>query len=148
MNINLISAGEKDREFFKKTHHRAYRAVIESMFGWDEEKQNNYADKDFNERNPHIIQYESHRAGVLGWQEKIDHIWFGPIFILPEYQNKGIGTFLVKQFKREADSKNISLKLQTLKINEGAKRLYEGLGFKILSENEVHWQMEYTCVKK
>lgn len=148
MHIKLILAAERDREFFRKTHHLAYRDVIEPMFGWDEKKQDHYADIDFNDRNPHIIQYEDKQAGVIGWQEKEDHIWFGPIFVLPEFQNKGIGSFLVKQFMKEAEAKNIALRLQTLKMNEGAKKLYERLGFKVISSNEVHWQMEYKSVAK
>jgi GNAT superfamily N-acetyltransferase len=146
MQIRLIPATESDRTFFRNVHHLAYRDVIESMFGWDEKSQDHYADIDFNSRNPHIIQYEEKPVGVLGWQEKQDHIWFGPIFVLPQFQNKGIGSFLVKQFIENAEAKNIALRLQTLRMNERAKKLYERLGFIVLSSNEIHWHMEYKTL--
>jgi len=148
MQIKLIPATEKDRAFFRNVHHLAYRDVIEPMFGWDEKKQDHYADMDFDSRNPHIIQYEEKPVGVIGWQEKHDHIWFGPIFVLPQFQNKGIGSFLVKQFIKDSEEKNIALRLQTLRMNERAKKLYERLGFTVLSASGVHWQMEYKNVIK
>jgi ribosomal protein S18 acetylase RimI-like enzyme len=148
MQVKLIPATEMDREFFRKAHHLAYRDVIEPMFGWDDKKQDHYADTDFNDRNPHLIQQENNSVGVIGWQEKEDHIWFGPIFVLPEFQSKGIGSLLIKQFIKDAKVKNIALRLQTLKMNEGAKKLYERLGFRVLSSNEIHWQMEYNSFAK
>ena len=59
MQIELVAAEEKNREFFRKTHHFAYREVIESMFGWDEAQQDIAVDKEFDERNPHIIEFNS-----------------------------------------------------------------------------------------
>ena len=141
--VKIVAAQEKDRQFFRNTHHIAYRSVIEPMFGWDEKRQDDFADKDFDERNPHIIEYDDKAVGVIGWQDKCDHLWFGPIFILPEYQNLGIGSFLIKECMRRAENENLALRLQTLKLNEKAKCLYEKLGFKVLIANDVYWQMEY-----
>ncbi len=143
MEIDLVPAAEDERTFFRQAHHLAYRDVIEPMFGWDEARQDHYADVDFDERNPHIIRHEGNPVGVLGWQDKEDHIWFGPIFILPEHQNRGIGSFLIKQFIRRAGAENMALRPQTLRMNEKAKQLYERLGFRVVSASEVHWQMEY-----
>jgi hypothetical protein len=67
MNITLIAAREKDRTFFRHAHHLAYRPVIEKMFGWNENKQDAYADKDFDERQPHLIRDEARKVGVVGW---------------------------------------------------------------------------------
>ena len=144
MMIELIPATENDRAFFRRAHHLAYRDVIESMFGWDEKAQDAFADIDFTERNPHIIMHKGKCIGVIGWQNKPDHTWFGPIFILPEHQKTGIGSHIVKQFIKEAQAKGLPLRLQTLRQNHGAKRLYERLGFNILSATDIHWQMEFT----
>ncbi len=143
MQVVLVPAVEQDRSFFRQAHHLAYRGVIEPMFGWDEASQDRFADIDFDARNPHIIQHMGSPVGVIGWQDKDDHLWFGPIFILPAHQNQGIGTFLVKEFIQKAVAQNVALRLQTLRKNENAKRLYEKLGFRTLSSSDVHWQMEY-----
>ncbi|MEQ1705321.1 MAG: GNAT family N-acetyltransferase [Rickettsiales bacterium] len=143
MSIDIIKATEKDRCFFRVAHHVAYREIIESMFNWNEQEQDKYADNDFDERNPHIILYDKIPAGVIGWQDKPDYIWFGPIFILPKYQNQGIGSYLVRKFIDKANSQNLTLRLQTLLRNERAKKLYDKLGFKTVSSDDIHWQMEY-----
>lgn len=143
MSIELIPAVEADRAFFRATHHAAYRDVIEAMFGWDEAKQDAYADSDFDQRNPHIILYNDDRAGVIGWQDKPDHLWFGPLFILPDYQGQGIGSKLVNDFIKRAQSHGKPLRLQTLRRNDGAKRLYEKLGFQVTETTDSHWQMQY-----
>ncbi len=143
MNIEIIPATEQDRIFFRKTHHIAYKEVIESMFLWNEQEQDKFADKDFNERIPHIIIYKEISAGVIGWQDKAGFIWFGSIFILPEYQILGIGSYLVRKFIDKADSESLPIRLQTLRNNENAKKSYERLGFKVLSSDSIHWQMEY-----
>jgi GNAT superfamily N-acetyltransferase len=113
------------------------------MFVWNDKEQDNFADKDFAERNPHIIIFNEMRVGVIGWQDKIDYLWFGPIFIMPEYQNKAIGSYLVRQFIDKADNRNLPVRLQTLRKNENAKKFYEKLGFKTLSSDDIHYQMEY-----
>ena len=87
---------------------------------------------------------DAYAVGVIGWQVKSDQLWLGPIYILPEHQNKRIGTFLVKQFMIRATEKGLPLRLRTLRQNEGAKKLYERLGFKVLSTTDVHWHMEYV----
>jgi len=143
VNIELIPAIENDRAFFRSAHHLAYRAVIESMFGWNEDQQDISADKEFIERNPHIVRFEDKAVGAIGWEYKADYLWFGPIYILPEFQNKGLGSFLVKKFMKDAQDKGMPLRLRTLLKNDGAKRLYMNLGFKVLSSTDIHWHMEY-----
>lgn len=148
MNILLIPALEKDRSFFIRTHHLAYRTVVEGMFGWDEDRQNAFANADFDEGHPYLIHYQGNAVGILGWQEKSDHIWLESFFILPDLQNKGIGRFLLQQFIDKADAKNLPLRLQTLRRNDRAQKLYLGLGFKITASDDVYCQLEYITAPR
>ena len=63
----------------------------------------------------------------------------GNICVKPEYQNKGIGTAILKEIIFENKEKNI--KLQTFKINERAIKLYEKIGFEKINENKTHYIM-------
>ena len=63
----------------------------------------------------------------------------GNICIKPEYQNKGIGTAILKEIMFENKGKNI--KLQAFKINEKAIKLYERIGFKKIDESKTHYIM-------
>ena len=144
MSIKIIPTTETDRAFCRKVHHIAYRPIIDYMFGWNELQQDTYADSDFDERNLHIIHAQNKPVGVVGWQDKTDHLWFGPLMLLPEHQNKGIGSFIIKQFIDTANGLKLPLRLQTLKQNTKAKDLYEKLGFRVLSSCAIYWQMEYA----
>lgn len=61
----------------------------------------------------------------------------GNICIKPEYQNKGIGTAILKEIIFENKEKNIIL--QAFKINERAIKLYEKIGFEKTDENNTHY---------
>ena len=63
----------------------------------------------------------------------------GNICIKPKYQNKGIGTAILKEIIFENKGKNI--KLQVFKINERAIKLYEKMGFEKTDENKTHYIM-------
>lgn len=141
-NIQLSPVTEADRSFFRTAHHVAYRSIIESMFEWDEALQDEAADCEFNERNPHIIKFDDTSIGVVGWELRDDHLWLAPIYILPAFQNLGIGSLLVKRFINEAGEKGVPVRLRTLRLNEAAKRLYERLGFRVISATDIHWHME------
>jgi GNAT superfamily N-acetyltransferase len=143
MNISLIPATETDRAFFRQVHHEAYRETIESMFVWDDAEQDRFADTDFDNRIMHIVMLGEERCGVVGHQDQGDHIELGPIYILPVYQNKGIGSGIVKLYIQKATDQKAQLKLKTLRTNTRAKELYERLGFTVSDQTEQYWFMNY-----
>ena len=63
----------------------------------------------------------------------------GNICIKPKYQNKGIGTAVLKEIIFETKEKNI--KLQVFKINKRAIKLYEKMKLKKTDENKTHYIM-------
>jgi len=67
------------------------------------------------------------------------------IQLLPEYQNKRIGTNLIEQLKQEAEQKNILLFLSVEKDNPHAKRLYERLGFRMVGQDDQEYHLEYRA---
>ena len=61
-----------------------------------------------------------------------------------KYQNKGIGTQLIKDLILQANKSNQSIKLQVLKVNNQAQNPYTCLGFSIKNESETHFKTIYT----
>ena len=77
------------------------------------------------------------QSGFYNGKEIEDNTFeIGNICIKPEYQNKGIGTAILKEIIFENKGKNI--KLQVFKINERAFKLYEKMGFEKIDENKTH----------
>jgi ribosomal protein S18 acetylase RimI-like enzyme len=59
------------------------------------------------------------------------------IALLPDYQNQGIGTYLIQQFLKEAALSGASVRLSVLLSNQ-ARRLYERLGFEVIAEHQLY----------
>lgn len=144
MEIELLPASADDLPFFRDLHHAAYRAVIESMFGWVQALQDEAADREFRERRPRIIRSGDRAVGAVGLLETADHLWFGPLYILPEFQRRGIGTLTIRHVMTHAGDVRLPLRLRTLRNNLDAKKLYERLGFETTSATNVHWYLQYT----
>ena len=73
--------------------------------------------------------------------ESEDCIDIGQLFILPDYQNKGIGTYVLKDILNKADQlgKNVTLRFLT---NNPVKSLYVRNGFWLVHTSEVAHHME------
>ena len=63
----------------------------------------------------------------------------GNICIIPEYQNKGIGTKIIKDIITLYKKNDIEL--QCFKTNP-VKKLYERLGFRVYKETDFHYKMK------
>ena len=77
-----------------------------------------------------IIEWQRQDIGVLTIVREPTHIQLEQIFILPPYQNKGIGTHFIRETAREAKTAGKPLRLRVLDVNP-ARRLYEREGFAI-----------------
>lgn len=65
------------------------------------------------------------------------------IQLLPAYQNKGIGSILIEQLKREADRNHIPLLISVEKDNPRAQRFYLRHGCRMVDENKDEYELEY-----
>jgi GNAT superfamily N-acetyltransferase len=139
--IRLIPADETYREFSYQVKKAAEGEYIVSMFGWDEDVQRGFHDKAWQEQKPDIITYDGRPIGTIATIESEDCIEIGQFFILPEYQNRGIGTYLLKSILDKADQLGRNVTLKFLK-NNPVKSLYVRNGFRLIHTSEVAHHME------
>lgn len=77
------------------------------------------------------------------YQDKGDNNWLlMDIALLPEYQNQGIGSWLIKTMLTEAGALNKPVQLHVEQFNR-AKNLYLKLGFNVIEDKGVHLLMEW-----
>jgi len=138
MDISLRSIHGSDYDFLWRLHNEALREYVEKTWGWDEDWQR----ADFRERfedriKGKIITVDGVDAGYFWVNEKENEMFLVSIHLLPEFQNRGIGTRLITQLF-ETTEKPVTL--QVLKVNP-ARRLYERLGFEVFEETETHFKM-------
>ena len=89
-----------------------------------------------------IITLDSYDVGMIHYCEKEDEIRLIDIAVMPEFQNKGVGTTLLKELINFAKKWKKPLRLSVLKYNPKALRLYERLGFSVISEDAMYKMME------
>jgi GNAT superfamily N-acetyltransferase len=111
------------------------------MFGWDEDIQRDFHAKAWQQQKPDIITYDGKLIGTIATIESEDCIEVGQFFILPEYQNKGIGTHLLKSVLDKADQLGRNVTLKFLKNNR-VKSLYVRNGFRLVYTSDVAHHME------
>ena len=93
-----------------------------------------------NSKNIELIYLKEEVVGFYNGKAKDDNTFeIGNICIKPEYQNKGIGTAVLKEILFENKGKEIIL--QCFKENPAIK-LYERMGFETMNETETHYIME------
>lgn len=137
----LRTITEKDYDFIYQVKKEAYKKYVEIYFGsWDEEQQKEYFKKfiETYKEGAFIITFNRKDIGFYNGCIIDNKYEIGNICIIPEYQNKGIGTDILKDVLSDNSDKEITI--QYFKQNP-VGRLYERLGFKLIGETQFHYQM-------
>lgn len=141
-SISTRKAAEADFEFIYRAKERAYRANIEKIWGkWDDAWQRAEHKKDFDTGLLEVITCDGADAGYIFVCRCDTHIQLADIAILPEFQGRGVGTFLIKKLLSEARGRGLPMGLGVFKINLGAQKLYKALGFEMVSEDDIFIKM-------
>jgi len=65
--------------------------------------------------------------------------------ILPAYQNQGLGRLVLQGVQHQCAQEGLKFRLQVLHTNP-ARRLYDRLGFKMVSQDLLYAQMEWSAL--
>ena len=139
--VKIVPADETHREFSYQVKKAAMGGYITRIWGWDEEFQKKIHSHDWQQKRAQIILYNNKPIGTIRTVSNEDSLEIEQFYILPEYQNKGIGSYLLKDILDDADKAGLPAKLAVLKINP-AISLYRRHGFETTSTNECQYLME------
>lgn len=139
--IQLRPATENDSEFAFKVKKRALREYVEKTWGWDETFQRKFHQEHWHPQHEKVIMLDGCDIGKIVTCDHGEHLLLESVYILPEYQNRGIGTHLIRQVIDNAHHEKKPVRLHVLRINP-AVALYKRLGFTTVSETETHFVME------
>jgi len=141
LNITTRVMEDSDFELAFKIKKKALGPHVAKQWGWDDTVQRRFQREHWNERELLAIQLDCIDIGTI-WIKKFEDHWrFGEFFILPEYQNKGIGSYILSKAIADAEQTHLPIRLEYLKWNPVAS-LYERNGFRRIGENETHYFME------
>jgi len=89
-----------------------------------------------------VIRFGDDDAGFCRVSDQPDRLVLETIELLPAFQQRGIGSELIRALQRRALDRGVPVMLQVLKSNARAKLLYERLGFFTVGEPATHHQMQ------
>lgn len=140
------NGNQEEIKFIYNLKKEVYKSQIKKLYGeWNEENQKKLFDKFMkeNSKNIELMHLKGESIGFYNGKNKDDNTFeIGNICVKPEYQNKGIGTAVLKEILFEHKGQNV--KLQVFKINEKAIKLYEKIGLKKIEQTKTH----YIMIKK
>lgn len=135
-------AKKEDAEFLWSLHQQAMRAHVEATWGkWDDAQQRKFFDRGFVPKETQIILVDGREAGRLDVTRGRMEYFLGIIELLPEFQGRGLGSAVMRGLQEEARAKRMPIRLQVIKANTQALRLYERLEFKLAGETATHHLM-------
>src|SRR5262249_40565771 len=97
---------------------------------------------DFDPSFDKIIQLAGTDIGLIGVERRSDHWLIRKLYLLPSYQNKGHGSYLLQGLKREASAAQVPLRLTVLEVNP-ARRFYQRHGFVLTETISPRQRMEW-----
>ena len=142
MGFTLRQATLDDRDFLYDLGPATMREYVEQTWGaWNDALYDEQFEATFNLALDQIIMIDGQKAGTVRVEHFPDCDYIGRIYILPTYQNQGIGTAIIQELIAKSHQQGRPLELRVLKSNPRAQQLYERLGFRVYVSIEHHHMM-------
>lgn len=120
----------------------------ESFLRWQFEAQRREYDVRFPNARYEIMLIDDQPAGRLWVGEDEEQFRLLDIALLPQFQNRGAGTLLLKELMGRAERAGKALRHMVFVLNNNAHRFYERLGFVVIEDIEAYKHMEYKAERK
>lgn len=139
--VRLRPASAADFDFLYQLRRVTMKEYVQAIWGWDEVAQQERFAASFNPARSQIIIVGEQDAGELTLEERASDLYLKGIYLLPAYQNQGVGTAVLHHLLAQAQTRGQPVSLRVFKMNP-ARRLYERLGFTIVGESEPYYLMK------
>ncbi|MCW3110446.1 MAG: Histone acetyltransferase and related acetyltransferase, partial [Segetibacter sp.] len=133
----LIPATNNDFDFVYDLKKIVLKEYVQKTWGsWNEEFQITFHKEHFNITNTKVIKVDDKPIGSVDVKEGETNIFISGLYLLPEYQSKGIGSYIIQDLLKKAESEKKRLELEVLRVNTKAQKLYKRLGFMMEEKDE------------
>ena len=145
MKLLTRPADASDAAFAFAVKRAALGKYVAQVWGWDEAVQQAHHAADWANHPPDLVELDDVLIGTLEVVQHPDHVYIGELYLLPEYQRRGIGSELLRRVLSRADAAGLPARLQFLKVNP-VRALYERHGFQITGESTTHYFAERSPI--
>jgi GNAT superfamily N-acetyltransferase len=138
--IELKTATAEHYAFALELYLATMRPYTAELMVWDEQKQIASFAQRWKREDVRIIVLDGRDAGWMQAIETPSEIVLQQLFVVPERQGAGLGTRVLKDLLSRWEPTGKPIMLTVLK-NNPARRLYERLGFSVVGEVGVKFEM-------
>jgi ribosomal protein S18 acetylase RimI-like enzyme len=154
VSVSLRPVTPADREFLVAVYGGT-RAAELAQVAWDAAQKAAFVrwqfelqDKEYRQRYPDarydVILVDDVPAGRIWVGVDDKQIRLLDIAITPQFQNRGVGTYLLRQLMAEATETKKVLRHMVFVLNDNAHRFYERLGFVVIEDLGGYKHMEWV----
>jgi GNAT superfamily N-acetyltransferase len=118
-------------------------ADVEHAIAWDEEAARAQVQRRFRPGRDWLVTKHGERIGLLSLDRRADAIVVRHIELLPEHQNRGIGSALIRGVLDFGAAQKLPVRLRVAKESP-ARSLYARLGFAVTAEDDRKVEMTAT----
>lgn len=119
----------------------------ELFLKWQFETQQREYDARFPDAEYNVILIDDRPAGRIWIGRDDDQIRLLDIALLPEFQNRGVGTLLLRRLIDEAKRADKPFRHMVFVLNNEAQRFYERLGFVVIEDLGAYKHMEWRAAR-
>ena len=134
------------------------RLDVKEILDWSYEQKQQFLRMQFEAQHRHyqahfssalfsvVLNRKNKRVGRFYLHQTEDEFRIVDIAILPEHQQSGIGSALVKEVMEQCRIAALPLRLHVAKWNR-ALAWYQGMGFKTIGETDMTFHMEWSAAE-
>lgn len=153
VDVSLRPVNDADQEFLIGVY-ASTRAAELAQVDWDESQKDAFIRWQYEmQKREYETRYPSARYDIILVDgAPAGRIWVGTdekeirlldIALLTDFQDRGVGTQLLRQLMDEATRTNKALRHMVFVLNDNAYRFYERLGFKTIEDVGGYKHMEW-----
>ena len=140
----LRAAVTADYQWLWELKRATMRSYVELTWGyWDDSIQEDFFQRHFSSETVQIISVNGRDAGLLNVERESSELFLANLQIHPDFQNRGLGSAVLRELIESATALNLPVRLQVLSVNIGAARLYGRFGFATYLETPTHRFMRW-----
>ncbi|MEO7599257.1 MAG: GNAT family N-acetyltransferase [Opitutus sp.] len=142
--FTLRPATAADYRWLWELKRQTMRPYVEETWGgWDDAAQEAFFRRNFSSETVQIIQVDDRNAGLLNLEHEARELFLANLQIAPDWQYRGLGTAVIRTLLETARALQKPIRLQVLRVNTSALRLYARMGFATYQESPTHYLMRW-----
>jgi GNAT superfamily N-acetyltransferase len=140
-NVSYKEVSEADFEELAGIRVAAMRESLERLGRFDPARSRERLRSSFVPGSTQFIGVDGARVGFYATREMMDGLWLDHLYILPDWQGRGIGGVVLHSILAAADARGLAVRLGALK-ESASNRFYQRHGFVLEREDE--WDCYYV----